>query len=138
MKIKVLLIMPNREVQTVKIPRNIKFIRALIGNELLRIKINQNTIIIANKNANVIEANRLFKSNIIYGTFIVVSIRNKRRITMSRREIRKYTNMFKLKRHQKKINQYKEQYLEEYYSNQKEMKQKSAEENKGITSKITA
>lgn len=130
--------MPNREVQTVKIPRNIKFIRALIGNELLRIKINQNTIIIANKNANVIEANRLFKSNIIYGTFIVVSIRNKRRITMSRREIRKYTNMFKLKRHQKKINQYKEQYLEEYYSNQKEMKQKSAEENKGITSKITA
>ena len=130
--------MPNREVQTVKIPRNIKFISALIGNELLRIKINQNTIIIANKNANVIEANRLFKSNIIYGTFIVVSIRNKRRITMSRREIRKYTNMFKLKRHQKKINQYKEQYLEEYYSNQKEMKQKSAEENKGITSKITA
>lgn len=138
MKIKVLLIMPNRVVQTVKIPRNIKFIKALIGNELLRIKINQNTIMIANKNANVTEANRLFKSNIICGTFIVVSIKNKRRVTMSKREIRKYTNMFKLKRHQKKINQYKEQYLEEYYSNQKEMKQKSAEENKGITSKIAA
>ena len=138
MKIKVLLIMPNRVVQTVKIPRNIKFIKALIGNELLRIKINQNTIMIANKNANVTEANRLFKSNIICGTFIVVSIKNKRRVTMSKREIRKYTNMFKLKRHQKKINQYKEHYLEEYYSNQKEMKQKSAEENKGITSKIAA
>lgn len=138
MKIKVLLIMPNREVQTVKIPRNLKFIKALIGNELLKIRVNQNTIIIANKNANVTEANRLFKSNIICGTFIVVSIKNKRRITMTRREIRKYTNMFKLKRHQKKINQYKEQYLEEYYLNQKEMKQKSAEENKGITSKIAA
>lgn len=138
MKIKVLLIMPNREVQTVKIPRNLKFIKALIGNELLQIRVNQNTIIIANKNANVTEANRLFKSNIICGTFIVVSIKNKRRITMIRREIRKYTNMFKLKRHQKKVNQYKEQYLEEYYSNQKEMKQKSAEENKGITSKIAA
>ena len=47
---------------------------------------------IANKNANVTEANRLFKSNIICGTFIVVSIKNKRRVTMSKREIRKYTN----------------------------------------------
>lgn len=138
MKIKVLLVMPNREVQTVKIPRNIKFIKALIGNELLRIRINQNIMIIASKNANATEANRLFKSNIICGTFIVVSIKNKRRVTMTKRKIKKYTNMFKLKRHQKKINQYKEQYLEEYYSSQKEIKQKCAEENKGITSKIAA
>lgn len=136
MKIKVLLIMPNREVQTVKIPRNIKFIKALIGSQLFKIRINKNTIIIANKNADITEANRLFKSNIVCGTFIVVSIKNKRRVTMTKRNIRKYSNMFKLKRHQKSINQYRNQYLEEYYSNQKEMKQKCAEENKEIISKI--
>lgn len=138
MKIKVLLVMPDREVQIVKIPRNTKFIKALIGEELLKIKLNQDTIIIANKNADITQFNRIVGTNIILGTFIVVSIKNRHRVTMTKRNLRKYTNMFKLKKHQKKISQYKDEYLEEYYSNQKEMKQKNAEENKGITSKIAA
>ena len=132
MKIKVLLVMPNREVQTVKIPRNIKFIKALIGNELLRIRINQNIMIIASKNTNATEANRLFKSNIICGTFIVVSIKNKRRVTMTKREIRRYANMFKLKKHKRKIELYKEEYLEKYYLNETQMREKAKKENKEI------
>ncbi len=136
MKIKVLYIMPNKEVQKIKIPRNMKFIKALIGNELLRIKINENTMIIADKNADITEFNRIFKDSIIRGTFIVVSIKNKRRVTMTKREIRRYANMFKLKKHKRKIELYKEEYLEKYYLNETQMREKAIKENKGITSKV--
>ena len=78
MKIKVLLVMPGKEVQTVRIPASIKFIKSFIGEELQRFRVNENTIIIANKNASNDEFNRLFKGNIILGTFIVVSIKNNR------------------------------------------------------------
>ena len=51
MKIKCLLVMPNKEVQRVKIPGSFKFIRALIGKDLLKVRANKNNLIIANQNA---------------------------------------------------------------------------------------
>ena len=38
--------------------------------------------------------------------------------------------MFKLKKHESKIQMYKEEYLEEYYTNQRIIKHKNAERNK--------
>lgn len=130
MKIKSLLVMPNKEVQVVRIPANIKFIKAFIGNELYRIKLNETTTLIANKNASVDEFNRILEGNILLGTFLIVSIKNNRKVSMRKKEIRKFTNMFKLRKHQKKVNIYKNEYLEEYYSKQRIMKQKNAERNK--------
>ena len=46
MKIKCLLVMPNKEVQKVKIPGNIKFIKSLIGDNLLRIRTNKNNLLL--------------------------------------------------------------------------------------------
>lgn len=128
MKIKVLLVMPERKVQVVKIPRSIKFIKALIGDELLKIRLDNNNILISNKNAEHNEFNRIVGKNIILGTFLVVSVKNRKRVSMKKKDVRKYTNMFKLSKHQKKINIYREEYLEEYYSNQKIMKQKMLKE----------
>ena len=130
MKIKVLLVMPNKEVQVVRIPANIKFIKAFIGDELYRIKLNENTLLLANKNAGVDEFNRILGGNIILGSFLIVSIKNNHRVSMKKKDIRKYTNMFKLRKHQKKVDMYKDEYLEEYYSNQRVMKQKNREKNK--------
>ena len=130
MKIKVLLVMQDREVQTVKIPRNTKFIKALIGNDLLKIRLDKDIMLISNKNADVTEFNRIVGGNIILGTFIVVAIKNKRRVSMTKKELRKYTNIFKLRKHKRKIDMYRDEYLEEYYSNQRKMKQKNAERNK--------
>lgn len=138
MKIKVLLVMPGKEVQIVRIPASIKFIKSFIGEELQRFKINENTTIIASKNAQNDEFNRLFKGNIILGNFIVVSVKNNRRISMKKRDIRKFSNMFKLAKHEKKVNIYKEQYLEEYYFNQIRMKQKNAKRNKEEIFKLAA
>lgn len=130
MKIKVLLVMPNKEVQVVRIPANIKFIKAFIGENLYRIKLNENTTLIANKDAGVDEFNRILGGNILLGSFLIVSIKNNRRISMKKKDIRKFTNMFKLRKHQKKVDMYKDEYLEEYYSNQRIMKQKNREINK--------
>lgn len=138
MRIKVLLVMPGKEVQTVKIPASLKFIKSFIGNELFKVKLNETTMIYANKNATHDEFNRIIGGNIILGTFLIVSIKNNRRVSMRKKNIRKYTNMFKLRKHQKKVNIYKEEYLEEYYSNQRKMKQKNAKRNKEEIFKIAA
>ncbi len=138
MKIKVLLVMPGKEVQTVKIPASIKYIKAFIGDELYRVKLNENTVLIANKNAKIDEFNRILGENIILGTFLIVSIKNNRRVSMKKKDIRKFTNMFKLRKHQRKVDIYKDEYLEEYYSNQRIMKQKNAERNKKIIFNLAA
>lgn len=138
MKIKVLLVIPGKEVQTVRIPASIKFIKSFIGENLFRIKLDENTVLIANKNAKFDDFNRIFKGNIILGTFLVISIKNNRRVSMKKKTIRKYTNMFKIKKHQKKIDIYKDEYLEEFYSNQRKMKQKNAKRNKEEIFKIAA
>ena len=130
MKIKVLLVMPNKEVQIVKIPGSIKFIKAFLGNNLFYVKLNKETMLIASEDAKVDEFNRLVNGNIVLGTFLIVSIKKNRRVSMRKKDIRKFSNMFKLRKHEKKINHYKEEYLEDYYTKQKLQKQKNAEINK--------
>lgn len=138
MKIKVLLVMPNKEVQVVKIPASTKFIKAFIGDDLFRVKLNETTVLIANKNAKVDEFNRILGENILLGIFLIVSIKNNHRVSMKKKDIRKFTNMFKLRKHQRKVELYKDEYLEEYYTNQRIMKQKNAERNKREIFKMAA
>ena len=130
MKVKVLLVMPGKEIQTVKIPASIKFIKAFVGKELYKIKLNSNTVLVANKNATIDEFNRILCGNIILGTFLIISIKNNRIISLKNKDIRKYTNVFRLRKHQKKIDIYKNEYLEEYYSKQRERKQENAKRNR--------
>ena len=138
MKIKVLLVMPNKEVQVVKIPASTQFIKAFIGDDLYRVKLNETTVLIANKNAKVDEFNRILGENILLGIFLIVSIKNNHRVSMKKKDIRKFTNMFKLRKHQRKVELYKDEYLEEYYTNQRIMKQKNAERNKREIFKMAA
>lgn len=138
MKIKCLLVMPGKEVQRVRIPANIKFIKALIGENLLNIRANENNIIIANQNARNDEFNRFFQGNILYGTFIVVSLKKNRRTSMKKKDIRKFSNMFKLSKHEKKIERFKEEFLEEYYYQQRKIKQKNRKHNKAVIFKNAA
>ena len=101
MKIKCLLIMPGKEVQIIKVPASIKFIKAFIGENLYKIRLNENTLLIANRDANIEEINRFIGGDIILGTFIIISIKNNRRVSMKKRDIAKFTNMFKLRKHKK-------------------------------------
>ncbi len=129
MKIKCLLVMPRSEVQIVKLSPNIKFIKALIGQNLLRIRLSENTILIGNKDARLDEFNRIVGEDIILGTFLIISIKNNRRVSMKKKDIRKYRNMFKLRKHQRKIELYREEYLEQFYTKQRELKLENAKRN---------
>ena len=57
---------------------------------------------------------------------------------MKRRNLQKYFNIFKLRKHLKKVERSKEEFLEEYYSNIRRIKQKNAERNQKIIFKIAA
>lgn len=139
MKIKVLLVMPDKEAQVVRIPANIKFLKAFLGENLLRIKLDDNNMIIANKDAKIDEFNRFLNGNVILGTFIIVSVRkNNRKVSMKKRDVRKYTNFFKLRKHQKKIDKIKDEYLEEFYFAQRKRKLENRKRNKEIIFKIAA
>lgn len=130
--------MPNKEAQIMKIPANIKFIKSLIGDELYKVRLDKNNILIANKNADISDFNRILGKHIILGTFLIVSVKNKRRTSMKKKDIRKYTNMFKLRKHQKKINAYKDEFLEDYYINQKIRKIKNTERNRKVIFDLAA
>lgn len=138
MKIKVLLVIPGKEVQTVRIPASIKFIKSFIGENLLEIRGNKNNLIIANQNAANDEFNRLYQGCILFGTFIIVSLKNNMLTSMKKKDIRRFTNIFKLAKHQKKIERYKEEFLEEYYYRQRERKEKNRKHNKEIIFKNVA
>ena len=138
MKIKCLLVMPGKEVQIFKMPGSIKFIKSFIGENLYKIKLDDNTMILANQDANIEEYNRIYKDKIILGTFLIVSTKKKRIVSMKRRNLQKYFNMFKLRKHLKKVERSKEEFLEEYYTNIRIIKQKNAERNKKIIFKIAA
>lgn len=57
--------MPGKEVQKLKIPASLKFIKAFIGENLLKIKVNENTMIYANQDASNDEFNRIYQGSII-------------------------------------------------------------------------
>ena len=130
MKIKVLLVVPGRETEVKRIPGNLKFIKSFIGDELYSIRLNENTMLIGNKDARIDDFNRIYGENILLGSFIIVSNKNNHLVSLNKKEFRKYSNMFKLKKHQKKIDKYKDEYLEEYYSSIRDLKRKNAEYNK--------
>lgn len=130
MKIKCLLVMPGKEVQKIKIPGSIKFIKSFLGRNLQKISLDKNNVIYISKNADYTEYNRLFRDGVLIGSFLIVSTKNGRKVSMKKRDLRKYTNMFKLAKHEKKVEQFKDEFLEEFYSNQRKIKEKNRQRNK--------
>lgn len=130
MKIKGLLVMPGMEVQKVKIPASIKFIKSLIGNELVKIKATESVSIFIPKEPNMDEFNRIYKGHHILGSFIIVGNKNHKIKSLKNREIRRYYNMFKLSKHKKKVDYYKSEFLEKYYLKQNKLKRKARKENR--------
>lgn len=138
MKIKALLVMPGKETQVVKIPASLKFIRAFIGKNLFKIELTDNTFILANEKAPLEEFNRFYKGRIILGSFIIISTKKGHIYSMNKKSIRHYSNIFRLKRHKRKIQKYKNDFLEEYYSKKNESKQNTVTKRQETPSKVAA
>lgn len=138
MKIKALLVMPGKEIQVVKIPASLKFIRAFIGKDLFKIQLTEKNFILANEKALLEEFNRFYQGRIILGSFIIISTKNGQISSMSKRDIRHYSNIFRLKRHQRKIEKYKNNFLEDYYIKKVKNKDMNTMQTKSESSKIAA
>ena len=115
-KIKSLLIIPGKEPQLVKIPASTKFIKSLVGYNLQKIKLNKDVTIIANKNARVDDANRILGDSVILGAFLIVNTKNNAYSSLNKKQINKYSNSFLLKKHQIKIDLFKDEYFRYLYS----------------------
>lgn len=116
MKIKCLLVMPGVEVQNVRIPANYKFIKSLIGENLGSIKLKDNALIILNRNPKEDAFNRILGDKVIRGSFLVIGTKKDFRKSLNKKQTRKYFNMFKLKKHEKKIAEMKDEYYKAYYA----------------------
>ena len=77
MKVKGLLVIPGQKVQKVRIPSNLKFIRRIVGKNLMRITLDEDTILLFDKNAKKDDFNRVLGSHIINGTFFIIKIHYK-------------------------------------------------------------
>lgn len=130
MKIKGLLVMPGIEVQKVRIPASIKFVKSLIGSELIKIKATDSVSIFVSKDPNIEDFNRIYRGNHILGTFLIIGTKNHKLKSLKNREIKRYCNMFKLSKHKKKVEHYKKYFLEDYYKKQNLLKKKARKENK--------
>ncbi len=115
MKIKCLLIKSDEKVKVQRIPANIKFIKSIIGERLIKIQLDKDTILLANKDVRKIDFNRIYKNEVINGTFLIVGVKDDKRVSLKKRQIRKYSNFFKLSKHQKRINEYKDELINQYY-----------------------
>lgn len=138
MKIKVLLIIPNRKVQVVRIPSNIKFLKDFLGKELCQIRLDKNNILVADRKAEYDDFNRIYNGEIIRGPFFVISIKNRQRRSLNKKDIKKYSDIFKLEKHKITVDRYKEEYLEKYYLKQAKIKTKNKKHNKEVIFKSAA
>ena len=134
--------MPGKEVQKVKIPGSMKFIKSFIGKNLFQYKLDNNTILFAeNKKDDEIsreEFNRIVNGDVIVGSFLVVSVKNNKLVSMKRKSIRRYTNMFKLRKHKRKVHFFQIKYLEEYKKNKKKAEYEDESKEKMNASKLVA
>ena len=103
MKFKILLVMPDEEVKVKKISGNYKAIKSLIGNEIIEMELDKDILLIANQHPKASDFNRILGEHIIRGALVIVSRSNNKLVSLKKRNIRKYRNMFKLKKHRKKI-----------------------------------
>lgn len=129
MKIKVLLVTPGMEVQKVRIPASTKFMKSFMGNNLIKLSVSENIAFFASSNPNIDDFNRIYRGRVLMGPFFVVGLKNQKLVSLKKRELKKYFNMFKLSKH-KKVSEIKNEYLEKYYLNQRKLKKAAEKENK--------
>ena len=81
-----------------------------------KIKLNNDVTLIANKNARIDDANRILGDSVILGTFLIVNTKNNVYVGLNKRQINRYSNSFLLKKHQIKIDLFKDEYFRNLYS----------------------
>ena len=119
-KIRVLIVEPNKESYQIKIEHTLKNLQKIVGGYIEILQLDYNTDLVCNDDGKInrLPLNRFIDYDIIAGTFIIAGHKDSETISLSRKQIKKYKEIFRLDTHQKYMrhlfhNSRDEQFLKE-------------------------
>ena len=119
-KIRVLIIEPNKEPYQIRIEHTLKNLQKIVGGYIEILQLDYNTDLVCNDEGKInrLPLNRFIDYDIIAGTFIIAGHKDSETISLSRKQIKKYKEIFRLDTHQKYMrhlfhNSRDEQFLKE-------------------------
>ena len=98
-KIRALIVEPGKEPKQIKIEHTLKSLQSIVGGLIEFVELEHNVDLICNEEGKLqrLKLNRCIGNDIIAGTFIIVGQHYGETISLSRKQIKKYKNIFKLK-----------------------------------------
>ena len=97
-KIRILVVEPNKEPKQIKAEHTLENLQKLVGGLIEYVELDYNTDLICNEEGKLLglELNRKLENDIVAGTFFIVGQHNGETISLSKKQIKKYREMFRL------------------------------------------
>lgn len=104
-KIRILVVEPYKEPYQKKIENTLKNLQKAVNGYIEILQLEHNVDIICNEEGKIngLPFNRVVDYDVIVGTFIIAGHKDSETISLSRKQIKKYKEIFKLSKHQKYI-----------------------------------
>lgn len=99
-KIRIIVVAPNEEPHQLKIPHTLKDMQKVVGGLIECVKLEHNIDLICNDEGKLLnlELNRVLGNDVIAGTFFIAGQHKGETISLSRKQIKKYKKIFRLKK----------------------------------------
>lgn len=99
-KIRILVVAPTKEPKQIKIEHTLKNLQEIVGGLIECVELEHNVDLICNEEGKInnLELNRVVGTDVIAGTFIVAGYHLGNTISLSKKQIKKYKNIFKLEK----------------------------------------
>lgn len=97
-KIRILVVEPNKEPYQLKIEHTLENMQNVVGGLIEFVELESNTDLICNEEGKIngLELNRIVGNDIIAGTFFIAGQHYGETISLSRKQIKKYKEIFKM------------------------------------------
>ena len=99
-KIRILVVEPNKEPYKKKIPHTLEDMQRVVGGLIEFVELEYNVDLICNEEGKIynLPMNRAIQNDIVTGTFFIAGQHNGETISLSKKQIKRYKNIFKLNR----------------------------------------
>lgn len=99
-KIRILIVEPNKEPYKKKIPHTLEDMQRVVGGLIEFVELEYNVDLICNEEGKIynLPMNRAIQNDIVAGTFFIAGQHNGETISLSKKQIKRYKNIFKLNR----------------------------------------
>lgn len=99
-KIRILVVEPNKEPYKKKIPHTLEDMQRVVGGLIEFVELEYNVDLICNEEGKIynLPMNRAIQNDIVTGTFFIAGQHNGETISLSKKQIKRYKDIFKLNR----------------------------------------